>query len=249
MNVKRMKRFGKCILPAMIAGVLFTGCVSTLEYTEEQQDMIADYAANVVLRHDERYKNNYLETMPETIPTTEAPTFGEDTTYPTQSGASGQENETKPYQDGTMSDVLGLESLTEAMSIGGLQAEYLDYYVSDCYPFDDPNALFVMNAVPDSKLLILKFRLSNPTSGDIAINMMGQNRRFRGIINEVTKTNAQLSLLLDALNTYESTLSAGASEDLVLVFQVSSIESKESVKSLVVEFTDEAGNAKKIKFK
>ena len=99
------------------------------------------------------------------------------------------------------------------------------------------------------KLLIIKFRLSNPTSEDIAVNMMGQNRRFRGIINDVTKTNAQLSLLMDALNTYESTLSAGASEDLVLVFQVSSIESKESVKSLVVEFTDEAGNARKIKFK
>ncbi len=108
--------------------------------------------------------------------------------------------------------------------------------------------MFVMKAVENSKLLVVKFKISNPSAQDIAINMMAGERRYRGVINENVKANAQLSLLLDALNTFDGTIPAGTSQEFVLVYQIQT-ETKEEIKSLVIDIADESGNSTKIKLK
>lgn len=238
MNVKNKAKY---IISAILAGMVISlaGC-SELEYTEEQQDMIADYAAAVVLKHDVNYKENYLAATEE-YAETESATFGEETT------ASG--DITNPNEENPVNTVATAEQLTQALGINGLSAEYQDYYVTDAYPFENQeSALFVMKAVEQSKLLVVKFKLSNPTGQDIAVNMMAEGRRYKGVINDTTKVNAQLSLLLDALNTFEGTISAGTSQEFVLVYQVQ-IETKEEIKSLIIEIADENGNSTRVKLK
>ncbi len=236
MNVRNKAKY---LMSAVLAGAIVSlaGC-SELEYTEEQKDMIADYAAAVVLKHDVNYKDNYIETS-EPAAETESMTFGEDTTT-----SQGDMN----TPDGS-SSVETAEQLTKALGINGLSAEYIDYYVTDVYPFENQDsALFVMKAVENSKLLVVKFKISNPSAQDIAINMMAGERRYRGVINENVKANAQLSLLLDALNTFDGTIPAGTSQEFVLVYQIQT-ETKEEIKSLVIDIADESGNSTKIKLK
>ncbi len=237
MNVKNKAKY---IISVILAGMVISmaGC-SELEYTEEQQDMIADYAAAVVLKHDINYKENYLA-VTEEYAETESATFGEETTMP----VDANQNEENP-----VNTIATAEQLTQALGINGLSAEYLDYYVTDVYPFENQeSALFVMKAVEQSKLLVVKFKLSNPTGQDIAVNMMAGGKRYKGVINDTTKVNAQLSLLLDALNTFEGTISAGTSQEFVLVYQVQ-METKEEIKSLIIEIADENGNSTRVKLK
>lgn len=230
----------KYLISVVLAGVIVSlaGC-SEMEYTEEQKDMIADYAAAVVLKHDVNYKGNYIETTEQAE--TESMTFGEDTT----TAPAGMEGP----NGGSSETIATAEQLTQALGINGLSAEYLDYYVTDVYPFENQDsALFVMKAVENSKLLVVKFKLSNPTAQDIAVNMMAGERRYRGVVNETVKVNAQLSLLLDALNTFDGTIPAGTSQEFVLVYQIQ-METKEEIKSLVIDIADENGNSTKIKLK
>lgn len=237
MNVKNKAKY---IISVILAGMVISmaGC-SELEYTEEQQDMIADYAAAVVLKHDINYKENYLA-VTEEYAETESATFGEETTMP----VDANQNEENP-----VNTIATAEQLTQALGINGLSAEYLDYYVTDVYPFENQeSALFVMKAVEQSKLLVVKFKLSNPTGQDITVNMMAGGKRYKGVINDTTKVNAQLSLLLDALNTFEGTISAGTSQEFVLVYQVQ-METKEEIKSLIIEIADENGNSTRVKLK
>ena len=239
MNVRNKAKY---LMSAVLAGAIVSlaGC-SELEYTEEQKDMIADYAAAVVLKHDVNYKNNYIETS-EPVTETESMTFGEDTT-------TSQGDMNTPSGGSSVETVATAEQLTQALSINGLSAEYSDYYVTDVYPFENQDsALFVMKAVENSKLLVVKFKISNPSGQDIAVNMMAGGRRYRGVVNDTVKVNAQLSLLLDALNTFDGTIPAGTSQEFVLVYQIQT-ETKEEIKSLVIDIADENGNSTKIKLK
>lgn len=238
---KKSKKFYISIaLGSVMCMLSLTGCES-VKYTEEQEDIIANYAANLLLKHDERYKYNYIS---EEDITTEAVTTDN----------SNFENETEAYtknenvsEGNTISDS---SSITRAFNMpDGIKVEYLDYDIADRYPSDNSDDdLFVMKSVDNYRLLVVKFRATNTTDRDIAVNMMSSNSKYKGIVNDMKKYNAQLTLLLDALNTYEGTMTANSSKDFVLIYQTQ-IDSKDDVKSLSVAVTDTSDNETVIKLK
>ena len=216
-----------CLL--CIGMVALTGCDS-LDYTTEQEDVIANYAANILLRHDKNYKSDYISEEETTSKGEDTEVTEEETTTVDNSvngdGINGDTNVGK---------VSSAEDVTSALHLpDGVTAQYVDYDVVDQYPDDSSTDIFVMKAVENSKL-------SNTTSQDISINIMSSVQKFKGIVNDAKKYNAQLTLLLDALNTYEGTLKAGTSQTLILVYQTQ-LDEKDDVKSLSVELTDISGN-------
>ncbi len=218
-----------CIL--IIGMMVLSGCES-LNYTSEQEDIIANYAANLILRHDANYKYDYI-TEEETT------TIEENTTITEPSDDSGSENTTTNQTVNTTNTISTTNDISAAFQLpAGITAEYADYDVVSQYPQDDN--MFVMKALENNKLLIVKFKVSNTTSQDIAVNMMSATQKFKGIVNDSKKYNAQLTLLLDALNTYEGTLAAGSVQTFVLVYQTQ-LDSKEDINSLSVAVTDSSG--------
>ena len=218
-------RYNKRIKPVVmvcllcIGMVALTGCDS-LDYTTEQEDVIANYAANILLRHDKNYKSDYISEEETTSKEEDTEVTEEETTTVDNSvngdGINGDTNVGK---------VSSAEDVTSALHL----------------PDDSSTDIFVMKAVENSKLLVVKFNISNTTSQDISINIMSSVQKFKGIVNDAKKYNAQLTLLLDALNTYEGTLKAGTSQTLILVYQTQ-LDEKDDVKSLSVELTDISGN-------
>lgn len=228
------------ILSAMLSVTFLTACES-LDYTEEQEDIIANYAANIVLKHDVKYKYNYITDIEETETTTNNQMSGEYETTAGNGNQSGQES-------GNTGQIV--ESIAQAFEIpAGIQADFVDYSVVSSYPSgNSENNVFVMKAVENSNLLVVKFRLTNQTAQDIPVNLMANGKKYKGILNESKKYNAQLTLLLDALNTYEGVIAAGEGKELVLVFQTQ-LDSKEDVKTLSVSVSDDNGQEKTIKLK
>ena len=228
-------RYNKRIKPVVmvcllcIGMVALTGCDS-LDYTTEQEDVIANYAANILLRHDKNYKSDYISEE-------------ETTTVDNSINGDGINGDTN------VGKVSSAEDVTSALHLpDGVTAQYVDYDVVDQYPDDSSTDIFVMKAVENSKLLVVKFNISNTTSQDISINIMSSVQKFKGIVNDAKKYNAQLTLLLDALNTYEGTLKAGTSQTLILVYQTQ-LDEKDDVKSLSVELTDISGNERVLNLK
>ena len=247
-NTHYFKKKTAIILSVVTTALLLTACDS-LEYTEEQEDLIANYAANVVLKHDKEYKYNYVTDL------------AEEETSRFESETQGEETETTVVTDdgngngtGSSETVIGsgenAETIAQAFGLpDGILVEYADYSVVGTYPSgDSANNVFVMKAVDNSNLLVVKFRLTNQTSQDVAVNLMQNGKKYKGIVNETKKYNAQLTLLLDALNTYEGTITAGSAQELVLVFQTQ-LESYDDVRNLSVSVVDDSGTEKVINLK
>lgn len=246
-TLKRLKKQKRIYVSTILISVMcilsLTGCES-VKYTTEQEDIIANYAANLLLRHDKKYKYNYIY---------ELDYVEEEMT----SDNSGFEDETEPdISNGNLTGEENVNIIADSSSVTkafhmpeGIRVEYLDYDIADRYPADNSeDELFVMKSVDNRKLLIIKFRVTNTTSQDIPVNMMSYNSKYKGIVNDVKKYNAQLTLLLDAFNTYEGTMAAGSSKDFVLIYQTQ-IESKDDVKSLSVAISDSSDNETVIKLK
>lgn len=256
MNVNRKLRY--CI-PIFISGltVCMTGCSYQLDYTDEEKEIIVDYAAAAVMKHDENLYGRYLYDL-EDETTTKLPIEDETdvSTNPlekdTADKQNGQEETTETTSRPPVENTVGVanpEQLTKALGLHGLTAEYLDFAVTSQYPYESKeDAIFVMRPTKNTKLLSVKFRITNPTNQDIALNMMESGRRYVAVLNDKTQVKVQLSLLLDALNTFEGTFKPGESKELVLVYQVKA-ESKEELQHLDIIFADSEGRETKIRFK
>lgn len=193
------KKIVSGILAMTLLGTL-TGCQKLqLDYTEEDYDLYAQYAANLLLKYDK----NYIDRMPEV----EVETKKTQTQAPTAvSGA--EENQT------VVTDV------NQAFEYTGLSIRQNGFEVLDSYPSTSDSLAMSMIAIKGQKLLVMKFQVTNTTQTDQTVDFAKSGAVYRGVINGTIRMNVQHTALLDALNTYQGTIPAGQTIDLVLVFQV-----------------------------
>lgn len=226
----------------LVVSTLLCACGSdSLGYTEEQEDVIANYAAQVVLKHDKKYMYSYLPDIKDdmketqsTVDSSEQIIEPETEQYTTDSSESNHTEQQGGYSD------TETVALNQVFGVEGLDIQYAGYDVVSTYPTDDSEEVFVIKAVSDSSLLVVKFAVINNTSQDITVNFMENGKRYKGIVNEMKKYNAQLTLLLDALNTYEGTIPAGTGTQLVLIFQTQ-LGSTADLSKLSVAVSDDSG--------
>ncbi len=231
-----MKKKICLVLTAMAC--MMTACSTvTSDLTEEQGDIIAEYAADLLLSYDKNYSGKYMEAEI----TTEEATFGEEIELTTKENSSDKDNKetessnekaTVPQQETTTEVVLS--TLDDILKIDGIDVAYKDFILTDTYPKQTKDAFFVMKAVKDTKLLIVRFDVKNVSDKDIALNIMKYNAKYRAVVNGKDKLVAQITLLLDAFNTYEGTIKANKSEELVLVFQTN-VKNKADIKNLELD--------------
>lgn len=240
----------KYVLFMTMGAIFMCSCTSSIDYTQKQEDMIANYAAEMVLKHDINYKYNYIDSVSNVKDSNEDiedTGFNEETTNQ-QPNNSLNENISgiTDVGDYELSDV---SAITKAFELpAGITASFVDYDVTDIYPKDSSSASFVMKAIENSKLLVLKFKIVNSTDSDIDVNFMANEKKYRGIVNSAKKYNAQLTLLADALNTYEGKIPAKSEKELVIIYQTQ-IDTKEDVRELSVSVYNNQGNENTIYLK
>ena len=222
---------------ALVTMACFMTACSTVtsDLTEEQGDIIAEYAADILLKYDKNYSDKYVESEP----TTDEATFGEEIEFTThEASTSGKKDETgdkettKPVEETTTKPVLS--SIEQILGIDGIKVTCKDFILTDTYPNDSKDNFFVMKAVKDTKLLILKLDVKNVSGKDINLNVMKTNAKYRMTVNDNNKLVAQITLLLNAFNTYEGTIKANKSEEMVLVFQTNE-KSKADIKNMTLD--------------
>ena len=202
----------------LISVFCMTGCIEKINLDEKQQEKFIQYSVYSVLEHDKNYLVE-LETIKETeeIPTSEPesstkPTE-ESTTVDEQVNSSGNANENN-------STGVTVNNFSDALEVEGIEFMYKGFEVCSSFPEIDGTPVFVIKAVEGKRLVVLNFDMKNTTNKDIKLDISAKKLTFKGIFNNSVKTNALVTLLPEAINTYISTIPAGKTVSGVIVFEM-----------------------------
>lgn len=212
--MKKGKKIAGVVLTMAVAGML-TGCVDNMpDLTDEQSQLIAEYAADLLLKYSPNYNTKLVDieeiTQEETDVSETKET--EETTQGTkeeQSTVEIVEPETNP-QDVDFAEEEGLQDFT---------LKYASYEISDSYPKDATG--YRVDATEGNSLLIVHFILTNESEESIECNFFEKNPSI-SVAVDGKRVKAMSSMLDDDLTTYMDTVEAGEEKDLVVIFEVDS---------------------------
>ncbi len=219
----------------LFIAALAAGCGNKIpEMTEQQQELIVEYAAGTVLKYDKNYESKLVElTIEETAgsePVKEEETSEAEKDEEEVVNGSGEE---VTVIDNTEA-VTTVASIEEFMQIDSIAITYTGYETCDMYPENNEGSelFFFMNATQGNKLLVLKFNIENFSGAEKEVNIAQSNVRFKVSVDGVEK-NALTTMLLNDLAYYNGVLAPGESAELVLVCEVP-VEQSENISSLAL---------------
>lgn len=222
-------------LCGVLAAALLTGCGSTMpDLTQEETDLISEYAVGILLKYDKYQGGRLVDTsayeyaaevtVEEELPEEEPEQGPETLVDDTEVIDVNQDWETVETPV-TIEDYYGIQDIT---------FQYLGYELTQSYPSnaDDESLFFVMDATEGEQLLVLRFWASNTTSYDQVLNMISFGARFRVSVNGETGQSALTTMLLNDMQSYNGVVPAGSGVELVSI-----VEIPQSVSVGTIDFT------------
>lgn len=218
---------GLLVLLCMAA---LTGCgKNDISLTNEENDLVAEYIAGTLLKYsyDNEWKYQKLNTAQKTGVTTTAGT-NSSTQTPSQSQAGNSQKPTASSSSAastatvsasgtagtTSTDLMG--SLPSALGLSGVTGKYKDYVTGSSYPSD---AYISVPAQQGYKVVAVELTLTNTSGQAVTLNSSG-NVTFKLEVGGTGVVNYASILKNDITALKNVSLAAGASKDVVVLFQV-----------------------------
>lgn len=218
---------GLLVLLCMAA---LTGCgKNDISLTNEENDLVAEYIAGTLLKYsyDNEWKYQKLNTAQKTGVTTTAGT-NSSTQTPSQSQAGNSQKPTASSSSAastatvsasgtagtTSTDLMG--SLPSALGLSGVTVKYKDYVTGSSYPSD---AYISVPAQQGYKVVAVELTLTNTSGQAVTLNSSG-NVTFKLEVGGTGVVNYASILKNDITALKNVSLAAGASKDVVVLFQV-----------------------------
>lgn len=223
------------LLCSVAVACMLSGCgASVPDLTDEESQIIADYAAGVLLKYDKNYAGRLMD-MAE-VQATEAEIAQEEKT-------EEQNTEEKPAEpvpeEGTSSEagngndaqivnrsqetaqVQEASTIEEYYGIEGFSFSYAGFELVKSYPeeTDENTVYFSMDATDGNTLLVVKFNVTNQSGAEKELNMLDYGAKFRIGVNG-QQENALSTMLLNDMESYHNTVPAGESVELVSIIEV-----------------------------
>lgn len=234
-----MKRACKLLCGVMTVALL-TGCGSTMpELTQEETDLISEYAVGVLLKYDKYHSGRLVDTTD--YETAEDVAQTEEPEQPEQEPEEAE----VPVDDTEVVDVSQDEetiavpaTIEEYYGLQDFTFQYTGYELVQNYPPEtgESDVFFAMDATEGMQLLVLKFTAANTSSSDQTLNMLERGARFRVSVNGESSVGALATMLLNDMQTYDDVVPAGSSVELVSIVEV-----PQSVSVNTIEFVLRGG--------
>lgn len=241
-----------------MAVVMLTGCIDSMpEMTSDQSDMVAEYAAGLLLKYSPNY--NYMlvsddelavalnqraleeqmlaaETQQEDEEKADEETTQEqqtpDAEMPTEK-ASEEDVEETPVQmladSGT--DLVMELGLAEQVSL-----RYQSFEICASYP-KAAKGYSGIDAAEGKKLLVMHFDLENDTADKVDCQLFDYSMRLRVTVNDSVIRNAEdTTLLPDDMLSYSGTLEAGEITDVIAIAQIEEMSDRD-ITSLILQIS------------
>lgn len=202
-----------------------TGCGDVMpELTQEENDIITEYAVGLLLKYDKYHSSHLVDltAYEEEQDSAKAEELEE------ENNVEPEEIQDEPSVDNTeiidVSEVYSASSIEEFYGIEGFSFQYTGYELKNEYPDatqDSADAFFAMQATPGTQLLVLKFQAVNNSGMERELNMLNYGMKSRVSVNDEASKSVLSTMLLNDIQTYKGTLEANASTELVAIVEVS----------------------------
>ncbi len=229
--LRKLKRFSLFAVSICLVSAGLTGCSKAVQLDNEQQDLVAEYCAQLVLRYDANYDGK-LEKVKEKETEKESSKENDKGEVTTDSNVSGENVTEEITTQGQGEHSL---SLAEAFGIEGVDIQYTGYSIVDTYS-DGSGSPANLVAGEGHSFLVEKFQMSNISGGTLDIPMMSFDTSIKSGVNGSHYT-ALITLLMNALNTYTGTMEPGQSTEVVLVYEINSL-GEGDVSELILEVSE-----------
>lgn len=241
-----MKRnsLNKCIALGMSVMCLFSlaGCKNDVKLTSEQNELIAEYTAGVLLKYS--YENEWKYTKLNTALNTYNNKNDTSATKPSGSNSNNNNNNNSatvpsggntamnPTSSQTSGDLCS--SLPQALGLTGTTISYESVSVGDRYPTGE--YAVCVPAESGCKVVAVEFKIKNDSGNNILANTTASGVAVKLTVNGTSYPGYISMLKNDMLNLKSVSIASGSSYNAVLLFQVKS-ESANSVKGSVLSVT------------
>ena len=203
------KKVTGVIVSALIA-CLMAGCTKATELTEEQNDIIAQYAANIIIEKSFDYDKRYKE-RPSQEETASSEETSDGETTPDSTETVPEETTTASPQENSI--------FTSALGINNVTVAYKGYNVTKEYP-DNEDALFTFGAQEGYSFVVLNLTINNNGAQAVNINTYNEKPIYKIKVNNKTYNNYANLMHNDISGLQDITIAAGSSYDAILVFMV-----------------------------
>ena len=243
---------------AMLLCVILVGCMDYPPISEEQENMVAEYAGGVLLRYSHRYDlrlvsndidedgvedggsvsgaaADTIEPGESPLPSTPAETTGPEATdkpessdQPEQSEEPKQPEQAEPTEEPTV-------SLNELYDIPGLDFSYQSSKYTNKYPENEDDSLAI---TPEGGqvLYVVSFRIKNTSGKSKRVNLTDRAFHYELEIGGETVLPSISLLPNGGLNYLMTRIPAGETEEAVLIFNLD--DSKRGTKGNVLSITE-----------
>ncbi len=237
---------GKVLGLLAMSAVLLTGCVDSMpELTAEQSEIIAEYAAGLLLKYSSNY--NYKIASEEEVAAALAAAEQEVSEPETEQAAesdSGQPEEETGQQEAVSPETETAEAEPEQqvqfvadldfaaeLGIDDLIIRYQSFEICSSFPQD--NSGFSVDAAQGKKLLVMHFDLEGLPEKDVDCNLFDYDIKMRVNVNDTASATVLSTLLPNDLASYMDVVHAG---DIVDVVAVAAIEdmTEEEIQTLTL---------------
>lgn len=211
-------------LCGIMAAALLSGCGAQMpELTQEETNLISEYAVGVLLKYDKYHSGRLVDTTgyetAEVDTSEEIPDNQPEEPAPEETPA----NDTEVVDVSQDEEVAAVPAtIEEYYGIQNFTFRYTGYELAQNYP---PNAsegdiFFAMDATEGMQLLVLKFMAENTGASDQTLNMLEHGARFRVSLNGGSSQGALATMLLNDMQTFDDVIPAGSSMELVSIVEI-----------------------------
>lgn len=212
------------------AAIFFAGCGDPLvPLTEEEESIVVNYSAGTLAKHNSYQQEGMTAIYPEEEEEpeeTEEPqekessedTKGqeEDKKDKDKTQEKGEEPENKS-EDASAKEETKQLTLTEALSVPGIEFSYHDYSTAVNYKQGEA---FSMDASAGNILLMLNVNMTNTGSKAAECDLLSKQPQFTLSLNGEAGVPNQMTMLTNDLCTYKGTMDPGQTEAMILMFEV-----------------------------
>lgn len=244
-----MKKYSRAaILILAFSSVSLMGCSTVPDLTEQEQGLIAEYAAGTLLQHSEKYDRRLVtETSAdgeEAQPTAEATATPSASPSPTpvnvDQGTSPVQATTQVATSGGAVGGSESVSLKELYNISGVTFSYKKSGFCKSYPKKPSAGFSAAKAVKGETLYVVTFSVKNNSGKKKKISLAECNLDYTLKVDGNEFKPGVTILENMGLNYLNTTLASGESEEAALVFSMS--DERKNATTITLVIVDENNN-------
>lgn len=217
---------GKIIGVLAISACMLTGCIDSMpDMTEEQSELVAEYAADMLLKYSPNYHYRIADEEEVASVEAEMETSQEEETMQEESQPSQDLSQTGSGENVSVGAETSVEDgseydLATFFSMEQFSIRYASCEITDAYPKAESGAGFSVTAPQGYNLLILHFDVENLGEETAQCDLFDQINNVRVNVNDAGYVQALSTLLTNDLTTYMEDIPAGEVADAVVAVPV-----------------------------